>query len=1123
VWGFLTTGFLWALERKGIRFYTVGGSSVGSIITAALASTGPIEQPKMDNLLAGLLHNLNFETVASLDDAVEPTAEDARKYGVPLDELRTRWRQAAHMALFAHNSLMASSNSDPDLSASSASTSASAAATRAAALAAQSHAAILGSMAPGSLFAPPPAPRSSVASLGTATPRGSSDASSSDSSLCESESDEDVDAAGEQSRRAPGFFGRYKAKVNAARKVISYLTLYRRRKKNLKDLSAIMNEHGGILSGQALGRVVDITLMDCRRRQCCISLRRAVPSLHGFVSPYLGATPLPSTDLTASLPEELLLCLAQPTSALAELDHILTENTNALYDAGAKLQLARQRAQPFLLPGPKVRGRGSAPNMGLEGGKRHRPLPRRSSAPAATVAGHATASDANRHTDTRAPAALSELARCESEVEELLKERYRLVSCVNHRNGMLLDTTSENVVQRLADSAARLPLRHRALGTRFSICTDMEGVRDVEQLQAKAPAGVPLQPPRLRMVALEARSGARMVFPEHAPAIATDARLVPLSEYVRASSAVPIIYAAHRHLHRFAFSLPLSGDTILHAVGLAAEAAMTSANLAAQDCDGPPMLPQRPSVARFFTAVRGTRRHQSSPGREEPHAEAPGQITPPRTGMFGRRLSHASASPSRAARQLFSAVSGSPGAQSVGRAGGPPSPPRGNGQAGPGEPVMSGTEDSTWGKAVLQVPFAGLTPAEMEAADLVSAAHLEAYKRNGGPVSVTHNDMSIAQLWAPMRTRPSAAATFRCSDAADIVSDSAMPQGTKMRARKLQAASCSALDGPMEGAKAETAALPDDFELFQQRVTAAAIHAGAQAASVRCKDGEQGGALPGNVSRSALSAVRTLISKRQAGKITEVAPESDRPGDSCGAAAAAARKSSSRHVDWEAVQRLHPDNAVHRLAASRKPPAQKSAAVSSVSMNYHGPAPDKVRLVDGGVISNFPFDLFHEAHNGPPPMPSIGFRVGVKRRRLFQFNTFLSFTWSCLQGLRQYGDGLLFSRLAVDDTNVREVEEPENIAFSKFNLSIEEQMIMFNIGVDEALRFLYHNPDVSSNVDAAPKGAFDWECYKKQVTRAWRMPGPAMPGVANATAESPFRSGRKVPRKVFEGQKATFV
>lgn len=435
---------------------------------------------------------------------------------------------------------------------------------------------------------------------------------------------------------------------------------------------------------------------------------------------------------------------------------------------------------------------------------------------------------------------------------------------------------------------------------------------------------------------------------------------------------------------------------------------------------------------------------------------------------------------------------------------------------------MPGAEDSTWDKAVLQVPFAGLTPAEMEAADLVSAAHLAAHKRNGGPVSVTHDDMSIAQLWAPMRTRPSAAATFRCSDTTDLGSDSATVRGTGTMARKLRSASCSSLTGPTKEGKAETVALtsadPDDFEVFQHRVTAAAIDAGVQAASTR---GKQGEALPSIASRSALSAVRTLISNR-AGKTTKVAPEAAQPGDSCGAAVNE-RKSSSRHVDWEAVHRLHPDNAVHRLVASRKPPAHKSTAVSSVSMNYHGPAPEELRLVDGGVISNFPFDLFHEAHNGPPPMPSIGFRVGVKRRRLFQFNTFLSFTWSCLQGLRQYGDGLLFSRLAVDDTNVREVEEPENIAFSKFNLSIEEQMIMFNIGVDEALRFLYHNPDVSSNVDAAPKGAFDWECYKQQVARAWRMPGSPMPDVASTKAGLPFVSGRKAPRKVFESQKNTFV
>lgn len=98
----MSAGFLWALERKGIRFYSVGGASAGAVLAAGLASTGSIDQPKMDNLLAALLHNLNFAEVTNVDDAVKPTSRDAAKLKTSLPKLQRRWRKAAAMALHAH-------------------------------------------------------------------------------------------------------------------------------------------------------------------------------------------------------------------------------------------------------------------------------------------------------------------------------------------------------------------------------------------------------------------------------------------------------------------------------------------------------------------------------------------------------------------------------------------------------------------------------------------------------------------------------------------------------------------------------------------------------------------------------------------------------------------------------------------------------------------------------------------------------------------------------------------------------------------------------------------------------------------------------------------------------------
>ena len=45
---------------------------------------------------------------------------------------------------------------------------------------------------------------------------------------------------------------------------------------------------------------------------------------------------------------------------------------------------------------------------------------------------------------------------------------------------------------------------------------------------------------------------------------------------------------------------------------------------------------------------------------------------------------------------------------------------------------------------------------------------------------------------------------------------------------------------------------------------------------------------------------------------------------------------------------------------------------------YRGTLPDEVLLVDGGIMSNFPIDVFHRADT-IPQRPTIGVKLGIDR------------------------------------------------------------------------------------------------------------------------------------------------
>jgi len=135
-----------------------------------------------------------------------------------------------------------------------------------------------------------------------------------------------------------------------------------------------------------------------------------------------------------------------------------------------------------------------------------------------------------------------------------------------------------------------------------------------------------------------------------------------------------------------------------------------------------------------------------------------------------------------------------------------------------------------------------------------------------------------------------------------------------------------------------------------------------------------------------------------------------------------------------------------------------------INSAFHlGDIPDKVVLVDGGVMSNFPIDVFHLKEATTPSRPTFGIKLGVDRRSLRENKSIFDLAWNSFTAAQQMRDHDVilknqdYIRL-ISNINV------EGVDWLNFNLSENEKIKLFNMGVTAACDFLRK---------------FDWEDYKE--------------------------------------------
>ena len=132
--------------------------------------------------------------------------------------------------------------------------------------------------------------------------------------------------------------------------------------------------------------------------------------------------------------------------------------------------------------------------------------------------------------------------------------------------------------------------------------------------------------------------------------------------------------------------------------------------------------------------------------------------------------------------------------------------------------------------------------------------------------------------------------------------------------------------------------------------------------------------------------------------------------------------------------------------------------------SYYGPVPPSVKFVDGGLLSNFPINVFHRSDGGIPRMPTFGVRLSTFREDYSRIGSLGNFAGAIISTMRQIFDYDFLLKNPDYKHLICRIDASEQFNWLDFNMSEEDQIKLFNLGAEKAVEFL---------------NTFDWKAYKK--------------------------------------------
>lgn len=129
---------------------------------------------------------------------------------------------------------------------------------------------------------------------------------------------------------------------------------------------------------------------------------------------------------------------------------------------------------------------------------------------------------------------------------------------------------------------------------------------------------------------------------------------------------------------------------------------------------------------------------------------------------------------------------------------------------------------------------------------------------------------------------------------------------------------------------------------------------------------------------------------------------------------------------------------------------------------FRGEIPEEVHFVDGGMMSNFPIDIFHK-HNTVPRLPTFGVKLGEDRNKANTISSPLNLFGAMFNAMRHLHDYDFILRNPDYRLLVKHIDIGHH-DWLNFNLSEEDKIDLFRRGAVAAGQFLR---------------SFDWPKYKK--------------------------------------------
>ena len=122
--------------------------------------------------------------------------------------------------------------------------------------------------------------------------------------------------------------------------------------------------------------------------------------------------------------------------------------------------------------------------------------------------------------------------------------------------------------------------------------------------------------------------------------------------------------------------------------------------------------------------------------------------------------------------------------------------------------------------------------------------------------------------------------------------------------------------------------------------------------------------------------------------------------------------------------------------------------------NYIGPHPEEVVFVDGGIMSNFPIDIFH-AHDKVPQRPTFGVKLGLDRNKINYVSEmdYKNLLGSCFNAARNIRDQDFISSNPDYQQLVAHIETGDH-NWINFGLTEEDKLDLFRRGARKAAEFL---------------------------------------------------------------------